>query len=64
MRNSCMQFLQRSARIAGNSKVMRANIEHVTTTKILACNYFWRPVVDGAKIIACKNCTYNHSLRP
>ena len=32
-------------------------------TKIPACNYFRRPVVDGAKIIACQNCTCNHSLK-
>ena len=35
MRNSCMQqlmqLLQRSARIAGNSKVMHTRIAHVTT---------------------------------
>ena len=28
--NNCMQFLQRSARIAGNSKVTHAKIAHVT----------------------------------
>ena len=57
---NCMQFLQLSARIAGNSIVMLAKI--APTTKILACNYFRRSVVDGGKIIACKNCTCNHSF--
>ena len=62
MCNSCMQELQHAARIAGNSKVMHAKIAHVTTTKIIAYHYFRRPVVDGAKIIACKNFTCNHGL--
>ena len=31
MCNSCMQFLQRCARIAGNSKVVHARIAYVTT---------------------------------
>ena len=30
----------------------------MVTCAILACNYFGRPVV----VIACKNCTCNHSL--
>ena len=67
-----MQFFP--ARIACNScsvlqelqafqKWCLQKLHMVTTTKILACNYFRRSVVDGPKIIACKNCTCNHSFR-
>ena len=62
MCNCCIQELQQAARIAGNSKVMHAKIAYEANSKILARNYFRRLVVDGAKIIVCKNGTCNHSL--
>ena len=51
MCNSCMQFLQRSARIADRSKV-KENIDW-------QC---YKPRRPESKITACKNCTCNQTF--